>query len=227
MRLCGVDEAYITGDTSYEEKFYKYAEIMPKLIGNPLYYWSHMELVQIFGIRTPLSADTARDIYEKANKVLKDLSVSKLLEKFKVEYIATTDDPFSTLENHGDINGVKVRPTFRPDRCFAEGVSKEQLSERLDYFISKGCKIADNGFDDFQNVENLKWLIEKCYEKNLVLQLHFGTFRNINAKAFASIGRDAGFDVFRDFVATDALAKVLDEMSSKLGSLPLYRNRVG
>ena len=227
MRLCGVDEAYITGDTSYEEKFYKYAEIMPKLIGNPLYYWSHMELVQIFGIRTPLSADTARDIYEKANKVLKDLSVSKLLEKFKVEYIATTDDPFSTLENHGDINGVKVRPTFRPDRCFAEGVSKEQLSERLDYFISKGCKIADNGFDDFQNVENLKWLIEKCYEKNLVLQLHFGTLRNINAKAFASIGRDAGFDVFRDFVATDALAKVLDEMSSKLGSLPLYRNRVG
>lgn len=220
MRLCGVDEAYITGDTSYEEKFYKYAEIMPKLIGNPLYYWSHMELVQIFGIRTPLSADTARDIYEKANKILKDLSVSKLLEKFKVEYIATTDDPFSTLENHGDINGVKVRPTFRPDRCFAEGVSKEQLSERLDYFISKGCKIADHGFDDFQNVENLKWLIEKCYEKNLVLQLHFGTFRNINAKAFASIGRDAGFDVFRDFVATDALAKVLDEMNSKLGSLP-------
>ena len=61
----------------------------------------------------------------------------------------------------------------------------------------------------------------------MVLQLHFGTFRNINAKAFASIGRDAGFDVFRDFVATDALAKVLDEMSSKLGSLPLYRNRVG
>ena len=120
-----------------------------------------------------------------------------------------------------------MRPTFRPDRCFAEGVSKEQLSERLDYFISKGCKIADNGFDDFQNVENLKWLIEKCYEKNLVLQLHFGTFRNINAKAFASIGRDAGFDVFRDFVATDALAKVLDEMSSKLGSLPLCRNRVG
>ena len=220
MRLCGVDEAYITGDKSYEEKFYKYAEIMPKLIGNPLYYWSHMELSRIFGISTPLNADTAREIYEKANEVLKDLSVSKLLEKFKVEYIATTDDPFSTLENHGDINGVKVRPTFRPDRCFAEGVSKEQLSERLDYFISKGCKIADHGFDDFQNVENLKWLIEKCYEKNLVLQLHFGTFRNINSKAFASIGRDAGFDVFRDFVATDALAKVLDEMNSKLGSLP-------
>lgn len=220
MRLCGVDEEYITGGKSFKEKFFKYAEIMPKLIGNPLYYWSHMELVEIFGIDTPLNKDTAGEIYEKANAVLKGLSVSKLLEKFKVEYIATTDDPFSALENHGDVNGVKVRPTFRPDRCFAENVSKEELSERLDYFISKGCKIADHGFDDFENTENLEWLIEKCYEKNIVLQLHFGTFRNINSTAFSTIGRDSGFDVFRDYVATDKLAKLLDKMNTKLGSLP-------
>lgn len=220
MRLCGVDEEYITGGKSFKEKFFKYAEIMPKLIGNPLYYWSHMELVEIFGIDTPLNKHTAGEIYEKANAVLKDLSVSKLLEKFKVEYIATTDDPFSALENHGDINGVKVRPTFRPDRCFAENVSKEELSERLDYFISKGCKIADHGFDDFDDTENLEWLIEKCYEKNIVLQLHFGTFRNINSTAFATIGRDSGFDVFRDYIATDKLAKLLDKMNTKLGSLP-------
>lgn len=220
MRLCGVDEEYITGGKSFKEKFFKYAEIMPKLIGNPLYYWSHMELVEIFGIDTPLNKDTAGEIYEKANAVLKDLSVSKLLEKFKVEYIATTDDPFSALENHGDVNGVKVRPTFRPDRCFSENVSKEELSEKLDYFISKGCKIADHGFDDFENTENLEWLIEKCYEKNIVLQLHFGTFRNINSAAFSTIGRDSGFDVFRDYVATDKLAKLLDKMNTKLGSLP-------
>lgn len=220
MRLCGVDEEYITGGKSFKEKFFKYAEIMPKLIGNPLYYWSHMELVEIFGIDTPLNKDTAGEIYERANAVLKDLSVSKLLEKFKVEYIATTDDPFSALENHGDVNGVKVRPTFRPDRCFAENVSKEELSQRLDYFISKGCKIADHGFDDFENTENLEWLIEKCYEKNIVLQLHFGTFRNINSTALSSIGRDSGFDVFRDYIATDKLAKLLDKMNTKLGSLP-------
>ena len=220
MRLCGVDEEYITGGKSFKEKFFKYAEIMPKLLGNPLYYWSHMELVEIFGIDTPLNKDTAGEIYEKANAVLKDLSVSKLLEKFKVEYIATTDDPFSALENHGDVNGVKVRPTFRPDRCFAENVSKEELSERLDYFISKGCKIADHGFDDFDDTENLEWLIEKCYEKNIVLQLHFGTFRNINSTAFSTIGRDSGFDVFRDYIATDKLAKLLDKMNTKLGSLP-------
>ncbi len=220
MRLCGVDEEYITGGKSFKEKFFKYAEVMPKLIGNPLYYWSHMELVQIFGVTTPLCKDSAEEIWDKANAVLKDLSVSKLLEKFKVEYIATTDDPFSSLENHGDINGVKVRPTFRPDRCFKEGVDKEELARRLDFFVSKGCKIADHGFDDFSNTKNLEWLIEKCYEKDIVLQLHFGTFRNINSTAFAKIGADAGFDVFRDFVATDALAKLLDKMNAKLDGLP-------
>lgn len=220
MRLCGVDESYITGNRSYEEKFMKYAEIMPKLIGNPLYYWTHMELVRIFGIKEPLNKDSARRIYDEANVVLKDLSVQKLLEKFKVEYIATTDDPFSDLRNHGDINGVKVRPTFRPDRCFSDGVGKDELSKRLDYFVSKGCKIADHGFDDFSNTQNLEWLIEKCFEKGIVLQLHFGTFRNINSSAFDSIGKDSGFDVFRDYVATDALAKLLDKMNTKLGGLP-------
>ncbi|MBQ3754931.1 MAG: glucuronate isomerase, partial [Clostridia bacterium] len=67
MRLCGVDEAYITGDKSFKEKFLKYAEIMPKLIGNPLYYWAHMELNEIFGIRKPLNSDTAEEIWENAN----------------------------------------------------------------------------------------------------------------------------------------------------------------
>ena len=220
MRLCGVDEDYITGEKSFKEKFLKYAEIMPKLIGNPLYYWTHMELAQIFDVHEPLNSESAERIWEKANKVLKTVGVQALLAKFKVEYIATTDDPFSTLENHGDINGVKVRPTFRPDACFAKKVSKKALAERLDYFVSRGCKIADHGFDDFDNTGDLEWLIEKCYEKGILLQLHFGTFRNVNSKAFETIGRDAGFDIFRDHISTDKLAYLLDKMTKKLGGLP-------
>ena len=137
-----------------------------------------------------------------------------------MEYIATTDDPFSDLSCHGDINGVKVRPTFRPDRCFSEGVDKAQLEKRLDYFVSKGCKIADHGFDDFSDTQNIEWLIEKCFEKGVVLQLHFGTFRNVNTAAFNEIGKDSGFDVFRANVDTDALARLLDKMYTKLGDLP-------
>src|SRR5699024_777760 len=42
MRLCGVDEEYITGSRSFKEKFLKYASVLPRLAGNPLYYWTHM-----------------------------------------------------------------------------------------------------------------------------------------------------------------------------------------
>ena len=221
MRLCGVDEDYITGGRSYREKFLKYAEIMPKLIGNPLYYWTHMELKILFVINAPLNAKSAEEILDTADKKLADMSVGSLLEKFKVEYIATTDDPMKELKYHGVIGGVKVCPTFRPDRCFKEGVSRDVLEKRLAYFISKGCRIADHGFDfvDAGN-EDLRWLIEQCHKNGIVLQLHFGTFRNINSGAFSSVGADAGFDVFRASVDTDALAKILDEELQRLGGLP-------
>lgn len=221
MRLCGISEDYITGNRSYREKFLRYAEIMPSLIGNPLYYWTHMELKSLFGIDTPLNAGSAEKILEEADSKLADMSVRSLLKKFGVEYIATTDDPMKELKYHGVIDGVRVCPTFRPDRCFKEGTDHGLLEERLDYFISKGCRIADHGFDfvDAEN-EDLRWLIEQCFKKGIALQLHFGTFRNINSGAFSSVGADSGFDVFRASVDTDALARILDEELQKLGGLP-------
>jgi len=166
MRLCGTDEFYITGKASYKEKFLKYAEIMPKIIGNPLYYWTHMELKLVFGINEPLNGSSAEKIYNEANKKLKDLSVLKILKNFKVEYIATTDDPISDLCCHGVYNNTKVAPTFRPDRIFKfeeeyiENLAasaeieikslkdlKKAYEKRLKYFIDKGCRIADHGMD--------------------------------------------------------------------------------
>ena len=82
MRLCGVDEKYITGGADYKEKFLKFAEILPLLCGNPVYMWSQMELSRIFGINKPLNKDTAEEIWEEANETLKTLSVQGLLKKF-------------------------------------------------------------------------------------------------------------------------------------------------
>ena len=221
MRLCGVAEKYITGGASYKEKFLKFAEILPLLCGNPVYMWSQMELSRIFGINKPLNKDTAEEIWEEANETLKTLSVQGLLKKFKVEYIATTDDPYSPLENHGDIGGVKVRPTFRADARFKEGVKKAELEKRLDYFAEKGCKIADYGFDFVsENDENLIWLIENCYKRKMLLQLHFGTFRNVNAKMYERCGKDSGFDIMRGAIDTDKLVKIFDRENMRLGGLP-------
>ena len=221
MRLCGVSEDYITGYRSFIDKFNKFAEILPSLCGNPVYAWAHMELKQIFGINKPLNRGTADEIWNEANEKLKNLSVRKLLKKFNVEYIATTDDPYSALENHGDIDGVKVRPTFRADSRFNEGVPKAELEKRLDYFVSKGCKIADYGFDFVnENDENLLWLIENCYKRKMILQLHFGTFRNVNSVMLKTCGKDSGFDIMRGAIDVDAIVKVLDKENTKLGGLP-------
>jgi len=168
MRMCGVDERYITGDASFHDKFIKYAEILPQLIGNPLYYWTHMELSQIFDIHEPLCAESAERIYEEASEKLSSLSVHKLLHLFGVEIICTTDDPVDSLCHHGKHGGVTVLPTFRPDAVYAltdayldklsaaSGVAIQSLDDllraltlRLDYFVEHGCVISDHGFDRF------------------------------------------------------------------------------
>lgn len=166
MRSCGIDEKYITGDAPAEEKFNAYASIMPALAGNPLYYWTHFELKKLFGIQEPLNASTASRIYREANEKLKTLSVRDMLRSFNVEYIATTDDPIAPLDFHGIYDGIRVCPTFRPDRalnpdadyllalgkaCGREIVSlsdwKAAIRVQLDRFLSKGCTIADTGVE--------------------------------------------------------------------------------
>lgn len=168
MRLCGVEEKYITGNACYRDKFMKYAEILPKLAGNPLYVWSHLELKSIFGITEPLSGENAERIYAAANEKLRLLSVRSLFEKFRVEFVATTDDPCDGLENCGRHCGALVTPTFRPDKLLffneeylqklAKTTGKPVASltdllaaaeSRLEYFIEHGCRLADHGFRRF------------------------------------------------------------------------------
>ena len=261
MRICGVDERYVTGDAPYDEKFRKFAEIFPKLCGNPLYYWAQLELRILFGITEPLCAESADRILAAANEQLKDLTVRDLLEKFRVEYIATTDDPASSLSAHGTYGHTTVAPTFRPDGILtldpdalerlAHSVGrplntlddlKGALSERLDYFVAHGCRISDHGMDSppkyavcAEKANNLfrkrgkmssysrsqfsayllRWLAGEYQKRGLVMQLHFGTYRNVNSAMFETVGRDAGFDVMRAQVDADRLAAFLDDLSSK------------
>lgn len=168
MRLCGVDEKFITGNASWHEKFLAYAKIVPQLAGNPLYYWTHMELSQVFGIGEPLSEESAERIYAQANEKLKHISVRTLLKQYKVEFVATTDDPADDLAAHGTYEETIVAPTFRPDKLLSlnktyldqlrkiVGYPLKTLAdilraaeERLQYFVAHGCRISDHGFLKF------------------------------------------------------------------------------
>ena len=261
MRNCGVDEKYITGDADDYEKFLAFATIMPKLMGNSVYYWAHLELKTIFGISEPLCKENAKKIYDLCNEKLKDITTQSLLKKFKVEFLCTTDDPISPLSSHGTYDGITVAPTFRPDRLFnleeeyinelarTSGVEindlsslKKALEARVDYFVSKGCRITDHGMDYLPGADSKEEVVNDIFlrrsniteeerfiffshmmrflgklykEKNMVMQIHFATFRNTNTNLFKSIGRDAGFDVIRHETYTDRLAAFLDDLDAE------------
>lgn len=177
MRTQGVNERFITGDASDEEKFQAWAETVPFTIRNPLYHWTHQELQRPFGIHTILNGITGKEIYTKANEKLatENFRVQGLLKQFGVETLCTTDDPIDDLAFHKAIKkqnvGFLVLPTYRPDKAMAvenavvfnEYVSKLEavcnkeiqtlnqyldcLAERHQYFHDMGCRISDHGLE--------------------------------------------------------------------------------
>lgn len=177
MRSNGVDEYYITGGADKREKFQKFAEVLPKAIGNPMYHWCHLELKKYFGYEGVLNGDTAEEVWQLANEKLSqpDMGVRGIIEKSGVAFIGTTDDPVDTLEYHkkirdeGKLKAI-VAPSFRPDKAFqlnnpsyrdyiaqleeASGVKidgidslKAALENRLRYFADCGCKASDHGLN--------------------------------------------------------------------------------
>ena len=122
MRSCGIDEKYITGDASDYEKFRAYVKCMPRLIGNPLYHWSHLELRRYFGYTGIICEKNCDEIWQLTSERLKKpyMSVRNIIKATNVDIICTTDDPADTLESHDRIASdsdfdVKVFPAFRPD----------------------------------------------------------------------------------------------------------------
>ena len=179
MRNAGIDERYITGDATYEEKFCKFAEALSLAAGSPLYHWAHMELSLYFGIDEYLTAENAPEIWERANAVIRKegLSPRSMIRKAGVSYLATTDDVIDSLEYHRRIREDKsfetvVAPSFRTDNVllirrngYADYVKKlsavsgvevvgvdtlkAALVQRLDHFCANNCKFTDIGIPEF------------------------------------------------------------------------------
>ena len=184
MASMGVDDKFIRGDGDEYEKFLCYARCISMAIGNPLYHWTHLELKRVFGISEPLTEKTAPMIWEKCNALLAtpDFLPRRLIEKFDVRVVCTTDDPVDTLEYHemlakDESFKVKVLPTFRPDKAvkidldgFKEYIQKlsavsgikietvddvvKALRNRAEFFATHGCRISDHALDTVPYTEN-------------------------------------------------------------------------
>ena len=123
MRANGINEYYITGDADDREKFQKFAETLPRAIGNPMFHWCHLELKNYFGFDGVLTGETAQQVWDICCEKLKNdpsLSARGLILQSKIAMIGTTDDPCSDLIWHEKLAAdesfpVKVLPSFRPD----------------------------------------------------------------------------------------------------------------
>ena len=184
MRTMGVDEKYITGKSSDKEKFKKWSSIIPDLIRNPLYHWTHLELLRYFGFNKFLDLNTADYVYDLTLEKLScdSFSTRGLLKMMNVKSICTTDDPLDDLSYHKEIKAsnfeINVGCSFRPDNLinilsenFMKYINdfglvsnfkiknlsdlKNAIVNRINFFHESGCRISDHGLN-FIPFEDIK-----------------------------------------------------------------------
>jgi glucuronate isomerase len=82
---------------------------------SPSKLWLDHTLSEVFGVDEPLTATTADRIYDHLASALAtdDFRPRVLLDRFGIEFLATTDPALSDLDAHGWSD--RVVPTFRPD----------------------------------------------------------------------------------------------------------------
>lgn len=195
MRTNGVDEKYITGDTSDYEKFEKWAQTVPYCVGNPLYHWTHLELKRYFGVEKLLSGETAEEIYNKCSEMLNmpEYSVRNLMRKMNVKAVCTTEDPLDSLEYHKKIRQdgfeIAVHTCWRPDKAMAvedvKGLNKwidslakltnieigsfktylEAIAKRHELFHKMGCRLSDHGIETAYAEDYTSSQVEEIFRK--------------------------------------------------------------
>ena len=195
MRANGINEKFVTGAGTDKEKFMAWAQTVPNAVRNPLYHWTHLELLRYFGIDDLLNPDSADAIYNKTAELLQqdDFRVWGLLKKMNVETVCTTDDPIDSLEYHVKIKNsacpFKVLPTWRPDKAslaqdpvaynaYIDKLSAaanvdinsfdklfEALDIRIQHFHNVGCRLADFGLDYLYAEDYTDSGIEAIFQK--------------------------------------------------------------
>lgn len=160
MRSNGVEERFITGDASDWEKFEKFAQSLPRAIGNPMYHWCHLELKNYFGYEGVLNAETAKEVWELCNDKLQNdpaMSARGLILSSNVAMVGTTDDPCSDLQWHKKLAedtsfDVKVCPSFRPDPA---------LNIHKPGFVEYIALLGKTTGKELTTVEDVRWALSQ------------------------------------------------------------------
>lgn len=155
--------------------WHAFAERWHLFAGTASGYWLRHEWASLFDLAVELSPATADLYYDRiaARIADPDFRPRALLDRFRIEVLATTDDPLDDLEVHRALAedpsvSTRVLPTFRPDAYLdpeapgfrerlqhlaaATGRSAddsggylESLRDRREHFIARGAVSADHG----------------------------------------------------------------------------------
>jgi glucuronate isomerase len=176
MRIYGIKEKFITGEGSDKEKFLAWMKTFPQILGNPLYYWSQLEILAVFGEEVDLETTPHEEIWEICNNKLGNngLSCIDILTLWNAEVLCTSDDLCDDLNPHIKITekhkNIAVLPSLRSDSILAfdapefinwleklenlTNIKVSSLSQyeaaitnRIDYFKNSGCNLSDHGLD--------------------------------------------------------------------------------
>jgi glucuronate isomerase len=119
------------------------------------------------------------------------------------------------------------------------------LRKRQDFFNEQGCKLSDQGIEEFYAEDyteaEIKAIFNKVYggkelthteilkfksammvifaemdwEKGWTQQFHYGVIRNNNTRLFNKLGADTGFDSIGTFSTAKAMSKFLNRLDSQ------------
>ncbi len=226
MRICGVEERFITGDADPYEKFEKYCQVFPLLAGNPVYDWSRMELQQTFGIDIIPSAENSRWIYDRAGELLNssEYSCRGILSRFGIAYQA----PVAQLtDDLTDFDSKTVAPSLRGDNLLEGETLPEDLEDRLDAFHAKGCRFTDHALDaDFfagndvqKRISQMVHLGKEYTKRGWTLLLHIGAKRKTSPRLARLAGPAGGYAAAGSSFDINGICDLLGAME-EAGGLP-------
>lgn len=175
MRANGVSEDFLSGGKTDWEKFEKWANIVPDLIGNPQFHWIHLELQRFFSINEWVFSGNALSVFERCNAKLTHFTARDMIHQSNLAILCTLDDPLDDLRFHELIAkdrsfSTKIYPSFQVDKAlniespgFRTWLEKlisithpvttflqlvDSLKMRIDFFHLHKCRISDQTLDE-------------------------------------------------------------------------------
>jgi len=174
------------------DKWMALARIFPKLEGNHVHQWIHLDLKRMFEIEDLITEETGEKIWNMTNQQLQEESFlpQNILKRVNASLLCTTDDPCDSLQYHKEARSlpwIQFLPTFRPDAycnlfdekwstkveniCQLTGQDTtlkgfvEALRQRHDFFASMGARASDHGLLEPYGLEVEQARAEKIFRE--------------------------------------------------------------